>query len=1199
MSEKAPVCRPPRSVTPKSQVKNSEKSSHCFPCLEGNAFSANPEDSGFHQPLGSGISQDFSQIPVHTSAAGVIQKKVASSIQLQTAERVRDEDSEDEDSEDEEEELLQGKFTSTVSQTQIKESGGASNTFTGLPIRLRARLEILSGLDLSGVRVYPNSSKPAQINALAYTQGKHIYLGPGQEKYLSHEGWHVVQQSQGRVKQTMQAKGVSINDDKGLEAEADFMGTKALRAELPPKTKLGSALQGIPPAQREVGTTHKKEIISESSRAPQWKTTKNFLSTGFAIEGRSFLKHEIAPKSHHGSLWSMPWSVDAPLSSKANALDSRIVQTAPDSTTRSTQIITAFELVLNRNKKAKLRIFINDQYAFSLEAMIKAKVAPGKYDAYWQNGRLVIKNPDPSADPFDAPALARVGGKNYKRYVRLGKKISGPIPFIVEGKGSGTTSSTGVGKKSGGGKTKKSKKKAGAGLGKSKTGQTAGGGKSKGKGDKSSGAGDKKLPPEVRDFYKGSSKPGDERIPTEKLLAMYESYTKFVKGNPEWGDEGKDFKAWAEFLEKNTERIRGQIESTEGGKIELEVLERLTQKLEKGQSLEFQGKEEKELTEKARKAREEEGLPDLESNPEWALLPSKDRKLLLDMAAKHPDLFEDVIPGTDVKAVTFRMKRALALGIAVKHLPGEISGSLIAMVKDPAFWAFMAGTIALYVGLWLAPEPFSKIAATALTVFLLAYVTIDSILMFARAWLRLNDTCKYDAETGNELIAAGKQFAADLGPVGAQIVLLIAFWLGAKGVRAARGKIKGKGKGKTGSKASSPEKPAGEAELPPKTDAPPKVEGTPKTPKKPTPESEVPSKPRNDPQARPKQGTEPKAKSDQNVPEKPKVEAEAPSAESLPESKSTAKPEPKPASRIPKRFQRMRFDKLRDLAKTDPKAARALINRYWSVDLKKLRALAKKDPEAARILLERYRRRPLKRLKEDYHSDPNAKQVLDEYYGKETAELLKLESKGDVLARRVLDDAYGRRSRDTGKRPTLETESTDPHRGSKLGKELDRIRKESPEARGEPEPGKKGKVQGGTVGVGKTDIVGLENKTFGGASKKAGGKPVEGEIKSPSKHKRFQGHAEEGILNRIDRAIQRLIKRGKMKLEDLKGKTVWMKIEQEVCSVCRQGLKSGSEAQPGVIKQFSLKYPELTIEVSSPATSEVILVRNGKVVGTR
>lgn len=106
-----------------------------------------------------------------------------------------------------------------------EDRGGTGN---GIPYPLKSGLESLSNIDLSGIRVHKNSAKPAQINALAYTQGQDIYMGPGQEKHLPHEGWHAVQQMQGRVKPTTQAKGVLINDDAGLEREADTMGAKAL-----------------------------------------------------------------------------------------------------------------------------------------------------------------------------------------------------------------------------------------------------------------------------------------------------------------------------------------------------------------------------------------------------------------------------------------------------------------------------------------------------------------------------------------------------------------------------------------------------------------------------------------------------------------------------------------------------------------------------------------------------------------------------------------------------------------------------------------------------------------------------------------------------------------------------------------------------------------------------------------------------------
>jgi hypothetical protein len=127
----------------------------------------------------------------------------------------------------EEEELVQGQFASAELQPPLQQAPRANNT--GLPNQLKSGIESLSGLSMDDVRVHYNSSQPAQLNALAYAQGSDIHLAPGQERHLPHEAWHVVQQAQGRVRPTTQMKdGVPVNDDVGLEREADVMGSKAL-----------------------------------------------------------------------------------------------------------------------------------------------------------------------------------------------------------------------------------------------------------------------------------------------------------------------------------------------------------------------------------------------------------------------------------------------------------------------------------------------------------------------------------------------------------------------------------------------------------------------------------------------------------------------------------------------------------------------------------------------------------------------------------------------------------------------------------------------------------------------------------------------------------------------------------------------------------------------------------------------------------
>ncbi len=101
---------------------------------------------------------------------------------------------------------------------------------TGLPDNLKSGIENLSGFSMDDVKVHYNSDKPVQLNAHAYAQGTDIHLGPGQEKHLPHEAWHVVQQKQGIVKPTMQMKdGANVNNDTSLEKEADVMGAKAVQ----------------------------------------------------------------------------------------------------------------------------------------------------------------------------------------------------------------------------------------------------------------------------------------------------------------------------------------------------------------------------------------------------------------------------------------------------------------------------------------------------------------------------------------------------------------------------------------------------------------------------------------------------------------------------------------------------------------------------------------------------------------------------------------------------------------------------------------------------------------------------------------------------------------------------------------------------------------------------------------------------------
>jgi hypothetical protein len=183
---------------------------------------------------------------------------------------------------------------STVDSSMRPESGrqraeseprSKENT-TGLPDALKAELENLSGISLDAVRVHYHSAEPAEIAAVAYAEGLDIHIGPGQERHLPHEAWHVVQQLQGRVRPTSEVQGIAINADVDLEREADVMGERATRSSREPgpgesREPRQAALRNVPVVQRlhedlvqeggfkaEKGRAENSKSLAGASRKP-------------------------------------------------------------------------------------------------------------------------------------------------------------------------------------------------------------------------------------------------------------------------------------------------------------------------------------------------------------------------------------------------------------------------------------------------------------------------------------------------------------------------------------------------------------------------------------------------------------------------------------------------------------------------------------------------------------------------------------------------------------------------------------------------------------------------------------------------------------------------------------------------------------------------------------------------------------------
>lgn len=177
---------------------------------------------------------------------------------------------------------------------------------TGLPENLKSGLENLSGHSLDDVKVHYNSGKPAQLQALAYAQGTEIHIASGQEKHLPHEAWHVVQQKQGRVKPTLQMKGkVNVNDDKGLEKEADVMGAKALTVQRKENTKAhhsgcgcaGCSSQLIQMKSPDLVQRQKKDVV-QLVQCPHGKEKHNCKACKQSVDARNVNKLRAYQTTH-------------------------------------------------------------------------------------------------------------------------------------------------------------------------------------------------------------------------------------------------------------------------------------------------------------------------------------------------------------------------------------------------------------------------------------------------------------------------------------------------------------------------------------------------------------------------------------------------------------------------------------------------------------------------------------------------------------------------------------------------------------------------------------------------------------------------------------------------------------------------------------------------------------------------------------
>jgi outer membrane protein OmpA-like peptidoglycan-associated protein len=123
-----------------------------------------------------------------------------------------------------------GQRTMSPPPLQLKAGPGFNNRNP-----VMAKMEEAFDSDFSDVNLHTESEEASQMGALAYAQGNDVHFAPGQynpgsqagQELLGHELAHVVQQRNGRVGTQAKQGGIPLNQDSGLESEADAMGKLA------------------------------------------------------------------------------------------------------------------------------------------------------------------------------------------------------------------------------------------------------------------------------------------------------------------------------------------------------------------------------------------------------------------------------------------------------------------------------------------------------------------------------------------------------------------------------------------------------------------------------------------------------------------------------------------------------------------------------------------------------------------------------------------------------------------------------------------------------------------------------------------------------------------------------------------------------------------------------------------------------------
>jgi hypothetical protein len=235
--------------------------------------------------------------------------------------------------------------------------------------------------------------------------------------------------------------------------------------------------------------------------------------------------------------------------------------------------------------------------------------------------------------------------------------------------------------------------------------------------------------------------------------------------------EGINWLEWAKFINDNKDKFSGRTKTGDKG-ITPEEVKAILAKYK-----EYVGAKAPRVTTLEEKLKEKNFDPEVRKS--WNSLADWERDLWTEYQQKYGGSTES---GRTDMSITPNDKFWMALRMSPQYMEEGFRETARVMFNDPLFIGSTLAGIALYLILWIAPEPFfSKAAAVMTTIALASMVafTASELITLASAWIDLRDDTR-SATTIKQLETAAERFGKRIGGIQLRILVALATIVGGK-----------------------------------------------------------------------------------------------------------------------------------------------------------------------------------------------------------------------------------------------------------------------------------------------------------------------------------------------------------------------------------------------------------------------------------